>query len=277
MASMLDIRWSHRCLLPTVESMKIAFLGLGSMGAPMAHRLHEAGHELTVWNRSPKDFPAATAATPADAVREAEVVITMLADPTAVREVVTSFADALKPGTYVVDASTIGPDAAREVAALLPDGVTFIDAPVMGSTDRAGKGELLLLVGGDADPVVPVLEVLGTVRRTGPQGTGAALKIVLINAVISGVAVVAEAMARADEYGLSEELVKGALTASPLGALAGRAFATGVHFSVRLAAKDVALAKTGVVTKAVHELLTSYPDINDEDVSAIVGAVRRQS
>ncbi|MFF2849380.1 NAD(P)-dependent oxidoreductase [Streptomyces sp. NPDC058001] len=264
---------------------RVAFLGLGTMGAPMARRVLAAGHPLTVWNRSPErsapfaDSGARVADSPADAVRDADVVITMLADPAAVRSVVTAIAPALRPGTRLVESSTIGPEALREVAALLPEGVTLIDSPVMGSADRAASGELSLLVGGDADPVLPLLEVFGTVTRTGPVGTGAALKVVLINGVINGVAVVAEAMAVADALGLPEELVKGAMASSPLAGIAGRAFARCAHYPMRLAAKDVSLAlsSTGTelpVAAAVRDLLLADPAAADDDLGQVVGHMR---
>jgi 3-hydroxyisobutyrate dehydrogenase-like beta-hydroxyacid dehydrogenase len=293
------------------KNTKIAFLGLGSMGAPMARRLLAAGYPLTVWNRSTSralafagaavgsgaDAGAVAAArgessagggaavngaggamvkvvdSPAEAVRDADVVITMLADPAAVREVVGAFAGSLKPGAVLIDASTVGPDVVGELAELLPAGVKLIDAPVMGSVDRAANGELLLMVGGDADPVLPLLELFGTVNRTGVVGTGAALKLVLINAVINGVAVVGEAMALADSLGLPEAQVKAALASSPLAGLAGRAFAEGAYFPVRLAAKDVALATAAAdlpIAHAVHTRLTTYPEVLDEDLGHIV-------
>lgn len=146
------------------KNTKVAFLGLGSMGAPMARRVLAAGYPLTVWNRSAArtaEFAEATVAeSPADAVRQADVVITMLADPAAVREVVGAFAKSMKPGSVLIDASTIGPAAVAELADMLPDGVELIDAPVMGSVDRAAGGELSLMVGGNADPVLPLLEAL---------------------------------------------------------------------------------------------------------------------
>ena len=261
------------------KNTKIAFLGLGSMGAPMARRVQAAGYPLTIWNRSTarsSDFAGpgvVVAASPPDAVRDADVVITMLADPAAVREVVGEFAGSMKPGSVLIDASTVGPAVVAEIAELLPDGVTLIDAPVMGSVDRAASGELLLMVGGDADPVLPLLELFGTVNRTGAVGTGAALKLVLINAVVNGVALVGEAMALADSLGLPEAQVKAALATSPLAGLAGRAFAEGAYFPVRLAAKDVALAIAAAdlpVANAVHDRLTSYPAVADEDLGQIV-------
>jgi 3-hydroxyisobutyrate dehydrogenase-like beta-hydroxyacid dehydrogenase len=259
------------------KNTKIAFLGLGSMGAPMARRVLTAGYPVTVWNRSAgrtAELAGATVAeSPADAVRDADVVITMLADPAAVRAVVGAFAGSMKPGSVLIDASTIGPAAVAELAGQLPDGVTLIDAPVMGSVDRAASGELMLMVGGDADPVMPLLELFGTVNRTGAVGTGAALKLVLINAVVNGVALVGEAMALADSLGLPEEQVRRALSSSPLAGLAGRAFAEGAYFPVRLAAKDVALATDAAdlpVARAIHERLTAYPDAANEDLGQIV-------
>jgi 3-hydroxyisobutyrate dehydrogenase len=234
-----------------------------------------AGYPLTVWNRSAgraEGFEE-VADSPADAVRDADVVVTMLADPAAVREVVSSFASTLKPGAVLVEASTIGPDAVREVAELLPDGVTLVDAPVMGSVDRAASGELSLFVGGDADGVMPLLEVFGSVDRTGAVGTGAALKLVMINAVVNGVALIGEALALADALGLPEEQVRRSLAASPVAGIAGRAFAEGAYFPVRLAAKDVALAADAAelpIARAIHARLTAYPDAKNEDIGQIV-------
>ena len=266
------------------KNTRVAFLGLGTMGAPMARRVLDAGHPLTVWNRTPGRadelgaLGATVAGTPADAVRDADVVVTMLADPAAVREVVAAVAPALRPGAHLVDASTVGPDVVREVAALLPAGVTMVDAPVMGSADRAATGELSLLVGGDADAVVPLLSLFGTITRTGDSGTGAALKLVLINAVVVGVTVVAEAMTLADALGLPEDLVKGAMAVSPLAGLAGRAFATGAHYPLRLAAKDVGLAAAAAplpVSNTVHERLTEAGVPGDEDLGRIVDHLRK--
>ena len=201
---------------------RIGFIGLGIMGGPMAGRLLAAGYPVTVWNRTasraePLQAEGATvAASPAEAVREADVVITMLADPTAVREVINAVSGHLRPGTTLIEASTIGPQALQEVVALLPGGVALIDAPVMGSADRAASGQLVVLAGGDLTKVRPILEVFGTVTECGAVGNGAALKVVLINAVIAGVTVIGEAMALADALGLPEELVTGALASGPL-------------------------------------------------------------
>ncbi|MET7512604.1 NAD(P)-dependent oxidoreductase [Streptomyces sp. NPDC005480] len=267
---------------------KIAFLGLGHMGAPMARHLLDAGHPLTVWNRTPaKAAPlvergAVLADTPADAVRDADVVITMLATPDAVSEVADAIATELRPGTYWAEMSTIGPDAVRQLAARLGDGVTLVDAPVMGSTDKAEAGELGILAGGDADRIEGVLAHLGTVTRTGAPGSGAALKLVVNTAVIGGVGLVAEAMALADALGLPEDVAKGALAAGPLGGAVARAFAQGVHFGSDLAVKDIALATETTELPAMEAVLGHFkqaaadPSLVHEDIARAVTRIRER-
>jgi 3-hydroxyisobutyrate dehydrogenase-like beta-hydroxyacid dehydrogenase len=264
---------------------RIAFLGLGIMGNPMAKRLLAAGYPLTVWNRTASRAEplqaegADVAASPAEAVREADVVITMLADPTAVREVIDGIARHLRPGTTLIEASTIGPQALEEVAALLPGSVALVDAPVMGSADRAASGQLVVLAGGNLTKVRPILKVFGTVTECGAVGHGAALKVVLINAVIAGVTVVGEAMALGDALGLPEELVTGALANGPLAGIAGRAFAQGANYPLRLAAKDVALATASAdlpLLRIVHDWLIAFPNAGSEDLGQIVRHIRAQ-
>src|SRR6266511_4550482 len=120
------------------------------MGAPMAARLIRAGHQVTVWNRTrsrAETFQgrAAIADTPADAARGVEAVITMLATPAALWEVL--FGDhgvitGIQPGTTLIDMSTVGPDHVLEVAVRLPESVELIDAPVLGGVANATDGTL---------------------------------------------------------------------------------------------------------------------------------------
>ncbi|MEU3778527.1 NAD(P)-dependent oxidoreductase [Streptomyces sp. NPDC032472] len=258
---------------------KIAFLGLGAMGLPMARHLLSAPHPLTVWNRTADkarplvEAGAVYAATPAEAVRGADLVITMLADPAALRAVAAGMLPALRPGTHWIDTSTVGPDTVGELVELLPEGVTFTDAPVMGSVDRAAAGDLSVLVGGPLPgPVAKVLGLLGNVTECGPVGSAAALKLVLINAVIGGVAVAAEALQLGRSLGLPEALVRGELAKGPLAGAVARAYAEGAHFPVALAAKDVALATARAplpVLDAVHAALTARPELADRDLSSI--------
>lgn len=269
------------------QLQKIAFLGLGNMGAPMARRLVAAGYPLTVWNRTPAkaallvDEGAVLAASPAEAVRDADVVITMLADPAAAHAVADAMLPALRPGTQWIDTSTVGPDTVRELGARLPEDVTLIDAPVMGSVDRAATGQLQILAAGATGPVEKILAHLGTVTHCGGPGSGAALKLVLINTMIGGVALVAEALALALRLGLPEDLAMAELAKGPLSGAVARAYATDAHYPVALAAKDVALATAAAelpVLEAVHTTLTAYPELADEDLSRLrIAAVSGQS
>lgn len=258
----------------------IAFLGLGHMGAPMARRLLAAGHPLTVWNRTAeKTAPlvadgAVAATSPADAVRDADVVITMLAGPQALDAVAEAVTGALRPGTCWIDMSTVGPDAVRRLDRFT--GVSVVDAPVMGSTDKAGAGTLGILAGGDTARVEHVLAPLGTVTRTGPLGSGAALKLVLNASVISGIAVVAEALRLADALGLDGETTRTALANGPLAGVVARTFAEDVHFDTALAVKDLSLAVDTAELPTTEAALRLYRKIAEpgEDISRAAARIR---
>lgn len=172
--------------------MNVAFLGLGTMGAPMAANVLKRGHRLAVWNRTrPRAEPLAArgarlASSPADAARGAEVVVTMLANPAAVRTVLAGpggVLEGLEPGAVVADMSTVDPATAREMAALVRErGGRFVDAPVSGSLTPAVEGTLVIFSGGEAEDVErarPVLESMGRLRHVGAVGCGMALKLVL--------------------------------------------------------------------------------------------------
>ena len=238
---------------------RVAFCGLGQMGTPMAKRLVDGGHDLTVWNRTEaRTAPlvaagARAAATPAEAAAEADVAITMLANPTALDEVAlgpSGLAAGLRPGAVLVDMSTVGPDSVRWVAGRLPDGVGTIDAPVLGSVPAAADGTLKLFVGGD-DALVerwaPLLGTFGTLFRFGPLGSGAAMKLVAnstLGALMTGLA---EALTLADAFGLDESTVLDVLGDSPIGVTARgkrRLIESGTYppnFKLALARKDLEL------------------------------------
>ena len=186
---------------------RVAFLGLGRMGAPMAGRLSNTGHELVVWSRTRAHAEALAdraevAATPAEAGARAEVAVTMLADGAALEEVALGrdgLADGLGRGSLLIDMSTTGPAPARKVAkALEANDVAFVDAPVAGSVGPARDGTLAIMAGGDAaafDRARPLLASLGDPDRTwhlGPVGAGQAAKL-MVNLVLGAVmAAVAE-------------------------------------------------------------------------------------
>lgn len=232
---------------------EIALLGTGTMGTAIGRRLLATGHRLTVWNRTSArtaplvDAGARAAGSPAEAVRDADVVITMLSDAVAVRHTLvdSGAALALRPGTPVIEMSTIGPRAVAELATLLPAGVPLVDAPVAGSAGAAETGRLVVLVGGEeavVERIAPLLATLGTVRRCGGPGRGAALKLVLNTALITAVTAVADALTVADAVGVDRRTALDALATGPLGGAVARATATDAAFSTALAAKDARLA-----------------------------------
>jgi len=238
---------------------KIAFLGLGQMGAPMATRLLQAGHHVTVWDRTPEratplvERGAVAAASPADAAAGVDVAITMLATPDALEQVVfgdEGLALALGPGQVLIDMSTVGPRTVGEVRARLPESVSMVDAPVRGSVPQATGGSLEVFVGAtndDFERVRPILELLGDVRHVGGPRSGAAMKLV-VNATL-GAAIVAfgEALALATSLGLDRGPVLDVLAKSPIGpaVTAKRAMVEAnsypPSFKLRHAAKDMRL------------------------------------
>lgn len=203
-------------------STTIAFTGLGAMGAPMAENLLAAGFALRVWNRGPGRTDrfaargATVCATPAEAVRGAAFVVSMVADDEATRQVMLGehgVVAAAAPGTTIVDCSTNTPAMVREVSrAAAARGVHHLDAPVSGSIAQARGRELVFMVGGPRsafDAAQPLFAAMGRMsRHMGDSGAGATIK--LINNMLSGTmnAALAEAMSVALAAGLDPEAVR---------------------------------------------------------------------
>ncbi|WP_123818148.1 NAD(P)-dependent oxidoreductase [Kitasatospora cineracea] len=254
---------------------RVAVLGLGRMGLPLARRLDGTARELTVWNRTPGRAGGLTeAASPEEAVHGAGVVVTMLADPAAVAEVADRFRPALAPGTLWIDMSSIGPAAVAEQRDRLPHGVDLVDAPVLGSVDAAAAGSLVVYAGGE-DPALdraqPLLERFGRVVRCGGPGAGAALKVVMMGAVVTSVTVVGEALAVAERLGVPAAQARRALAAGPLAGVMARVDSTDADFPIRLAAKDLALAGGGPVFAAALAALLADPARAELDLAAAAG------
>ena len=204
--------------------MNVAVLGLGLMGLPMARRLCQAGLNVHVWNRTASKAAPLTAlgatahATAAQAMAQADMVITMLEDGDVVEAVLLDPAHlaALRPGTLVVDMSSIAPAQARAHAqALQVRGVRYLDAPVSGGTLGAEQGTLAIMVGGlqkDLDDAAPALCHLGRTTLVGPHGCGQLAK--LANQMIVGITIgaVAEALLLCERGGADMAKVKDAIT-----------------------------------------------------------------
>jgi 3-hydroxyisobutyrate dehydrogenase-like beta-hydroxyacid dehydrogenase len=168
--------------------MRVAFLGLGIMGQPMAANLVKAGHEVSVWNRTSKDVEGArTAESPADAASGAEVVWMCVSDTKAVENVLfgpQGVESTIASGAIVVDSSTISPSAEHSFAERLrARGVDYVDAPVTGSKVAANAGTLIFMVGGDEAVLAkldPLFKAMGKqIFRMGETSKGQAAKLVM--------------------------------------------------------------------------------------------------
>lgn len=201
---------------------RIAFLGIGLMGAPMARNLLKAGFPLAAWNRHPakaaalKSAGAAMAATPAAAARDADIVITMLANGPAVEAVMfggQGAATALKPEALVIDMSSSPPAMARDHAKRLA-GHAYLDAPVSGGTIGAAEARLAIMVGGDRTIFARaknVFAALGRATLVGPIGSGQLAKLANQAIVAVTIGAVAEALLLASAGGADPAAVREAI------------------------------------------------------------------
>ena len=248
---------------------KIAFIGLGIMGSPMAVHLAKAGHQVVGFNRSPdKAQPLVQAGgqaaeSVAEAVRDAEVVAVMVPDSPDVRDVLTGedgvFANAAA-GTLVVDFSSIRPDVTVELAELAQEkGFRLLDAPVSGGEAGAVNAALSIMVGGaeaDFSAAKPLLDVVGkTVVHVGPSGSGQTVKAANQLIVAGNIQLLAEAVIFLEAYGVDTtaaiEVLGGGLAGSKVldqkgEKMLARSFDPG--FRIELHHKDL-----GIVTSAARE------------------------
>ena len=201
--------------------MRVAFLGVGRMGRPMAANVAGAGHDVVLYNRTrakadelAAEIGAAVAGTPLAATSAAEVVVTMLADVDAVARPIDSadgvFAG-LQPGVVAVDMGTTGPDGVAWLdERVRAAGASFVDAPVSGSVGAAESGELTIMVGGDEAAVataLPVLQAMGrNVFHLGPVGSGAVMKLAVNGIVFALGQAIAEALVVAERSGIDNAL-----------------------------------------------------------------------
>jgi 3-hydroxyisobutyrate dehydrogenase len=208
------------------DTMQVAVLGMGTMGAAMARSLLRAGFGVTVWNRSADkcaplaDAGANVAADPAAAVRSADVVLTMLFDSRAVEEVAAEFLPAMRPGAIWMQSSTIGAAGMREAgAAAAANQVAIVDAPVLGTKDPAEHAALTVLASGAPHALAalrPVFEAIGSRTIVVGDSLGAAsdLKLVCNSWVASLTAGTGQALALARRFGLDPALFFDAISGS---------------------------------------------------------------
>jgi len=268
----------------------------------MARRLTAAGHELTLWNRTRERAEAVgvgkVAATPAEAVETAEIVISMLTDANAVRAAYLvgegGAAKGAKQHQVFVDMSTAGTDVAKEVApAVERAGAQFVEAPVMGSIPAIESGKLFILAAGDEAAIErarPVLEALGEIRLVGDLGSAAALKLIA-NSMVAGVsALAAELQSAGTAAGLDAEDVFTVISrTAPALNMRKAGFVEHryepVTFSLRDALKDIRLAlelyeRSGSITPLTRSTEALYEraakTVGGLDISAITSLYERE-
>lgn len=197
----------------------IGFIGLGLMGKPMARNLLKAGFPLVVWNRTAAKTEdlvregAKLAANPREAAAQADVLVTIVSDPPALEDVLwgaDGALDGLRRGSMLVDSSTVTPDLERRVAAACAErGVDFLDAPVTGGTWGAEKGELVFMIGGEAEVLErakPVLSAMGKkLFLLGPNGAGQTVKLAMNLLLAVEVDALAESLALVTAAGIPGE------------------------------------------------------------------------
>ena len=287
--------------------MRIGVIGLGTMGAPMARHLIEAGHTVTVHNRTrDRELPlaelgAARAQTPAEAARDAEAVLTCLTDSPDLEQVLFDHhgvVETIQRGTLLVDCSTLSPAAIGEIGGRLAElGVGVVDAPVSGGSEGAQKGTLTVFAGGDPADVErsrPLLEAFsGRITHLGPVGAGQLGKAVNQVMIAGTYAGVAEGIALAEAAGLPMDDLVAALSSGAAASwvLTNRAgnmirdeyplgFKTSLHrkdLGIALDAagrEDLALPVAQLVAEQEDDLVAG--GYGDEDMSALARVAKRR-
>jgi 3-hydroxyisobutyrate dehydrogenase len=288
--------------------MKVAFIGLGTMGVGMSLNILKAGHEVTVHNRTREKEEAVAkegarrAESPKEAAGGAEIIVTIVSDTPDVEEVVlgaNGIIHGAAEGTMLIDMSTISPAATRQMAEKLGQkGIKMLDAPVSGGSEGAQNGTLAIMVGGEAadfEKALPILESMGkTVTHVGPIGAGQITKAIN-QIIISGTYLtVAEGISLGMKAGLDMQKVIEAISGGAAGSwvLHNRAINVvnntyPLGFRLKLHHKDlrialeaaselkVTLPATALVAQIENGLIAR--GYGDDDISAIGRAIREQS
>ena len=241
---------------------RITVLGLGAMGSRLAVNYATAGHHVTVWNRTTRvadrlagDHSLATASTPAAAVTDADVVVSMVSDDDAATAVWldpdVGALGSMRPEAIAIDSSTLTPRAARRLGSRADQAsIPFVEAPVVGSRPQAEAGALFYLLAGDdraIDAAAPIIDInAGATSRVGPIGNAAIMKLAINGLFAAQVASYAEVVGFIDRSQLDTDQAMETLKALPitspglqriLGLIADRDYAP--NFPVHLVAKDL--------------------------------------
>ena len=198
--------------------MKTAVLGLGIIGEAWAKNLHEDGVPLSVWNRTPREFPGFVADA-AEAVRGAEVVIVVVSDPAAVEQVLDRIEKVLGPGQILIQSSTVSAAWTKKFAARVEKtGARFLEAPFTGSKPAAEARKTVFYLGGDSEIIEAARPVLGRLSqsliRIGPVGSASSLKLIMNGNIAMVMEALSESLRFARAEGISDEVFFQALKAN---------------------------------------------------------------
>lgn len=277
------------------NTTKIGWIGLGLMGNPMSKQLLQAGYPVTVYNRHKdkeaelKEQGATTASTPKELIEQTDIVIIMVTDDKAIRELFEGENGLLKAdesGKIVVNMSTVSPAVNKEMAELCrQQGNHFLDAPVSGSVKQAETAQLVIMVGGDADvfeKARPILAKIGKmVINVGEIGAGNGAKLAINSLLSFYTQGLAEAIILAKKNGIEPEtlleLLANAAIANPYTKLKGEAIVNNnfkAAFSLKNIVKDLKLSRDiGLTTPMGLTALRTFEDASndfgDEDLIAI--------
>jgi 3-hydroxyisobutyrate dehydrogenase-like beta-hydroxyacid dehydrogenase len=252
---------------PSTTPRKIGFIGLGLMGKPMALNLLKAGNQVTVWNRTAErgqeliSAGATLGKNPREVAAASDFLITMVSDPPALEEVLwghegknDGVLEGLRSGSIYMDCSTVSTTLARKIAAACSErGVKFLDAPVTGGDWGAREGNLVFMVGGDAETLKETEPIIGVMGKKwfhlGPTGAGQTVKVAMNALLALQVGAMAEALALVTNAGLKGEqlieVMQSSMARSGLLDLKAPLMVKGEYkpsFSLRLMHKDLGLA-----------------------------------
>ena len=289
--------------------MRIGFIGLGNMGAPMARNLAKAGYEVTGFDVNSEQAGTlqdtfATVETAVDATADQDFVITMLPHSAALNDVARQILPAMAPSTCFIDCSTVDIQTAKQVATMVESaGCRGLDAPVSGGVSGASAGTLTFMVGGNAETLklaMPLFDIMGgRVIHCGDSGAGQAAKI--CNNMILGATMIVtcEAFALADQLGLDRQRLFDVVSTSSGSSWSMNTYcpAPGVGpqspadndylpgFSTAMMLKDLALAQdaagmtktdtpVGMLALQIYQQFANHPEHKVQDFSAILNKIK---
>lgn len=278
------------------NTIKIGWIGLGNMGIPMSLQLLKAGYPVLAYNRNKEKEAMVTSAgadktsEPADLIKRSDVVIIMVTDDNAIREIFSGKNGLLGAGTsgkYIINMSTVSPAISREMSALCAaQGNHYLDAPVSGSVKQAEEGQLVIMAGGDEasfSEVKPILEKMGKlVMLLGPAGAGNTAKLAINTLLAIHAQALAETMVFAGKNGVNisdlSTLINNGAMGNPFNKIKGDAIIQQnfkAAFSLKNIVKDLRLASdlgldTPLGLTAMKTFEAAEPAFGNEDLIAVI-------